>query len=126
MGFDSGPPGASAAELVRMVEGGLTSAEGLAAATAGSAAALGSDEVGAVEPGRSADLLVVDGDPSSDVRVLADWARIWLVLRDGRPVAGTALEATGPSSCPEPPRRSGRAAPRRRAWRSWPASRRAQ
>jgi cytosine/adenosine deaminase-related metal-dependent hydrolase len=76
-----------------MVEGGLTSAEGLAAATAGSAAALGSDDVGAVEPGRSADLLVVDGDPSSDVRLLADRDRIWLVLRDGRPVAGTALEA---------------------------------
>jgi imidazolonepropionase-like amidohydrolase len=96
LGFDSGPPGASAAELVRMVEGGLTSAEGLAAATAGSAAALGSGEIGAVERGRSADLLVVDGDPSSDVRVLADWARIWLVLRDGRPVAGTALEAEAP------------------------------
>ncbi len=96
MGFDSGPPGASAAELVRMVDGGLTSAEGLAAATAGSAAALGSDDVGEVEPGRRADLLVVDGDPTSDVRVLADWGRIWLVLRDGRPVAGTVLEAETP------------------------------
>jgi imidazolonepropionase-like amidohydrolase len=106
LGFDSGPPGASAAELVRMVEGGLTTAEGLAAATAGSAAALGTDEVGAVEPGRSADLIVVDGDPSSDVRVLADWARIWLVLRDGRPVAGTALEGGGilPTAAAQPAR----------------------
>ncbi len=96
MGFDSGPPGASAAELIRMVDGGLTTAEGLAAATTGSAAAIGTDEVGAVEPERSADLIVVDGDPASDVRVLGDWARIWLVLRDGRPVAGTVLESDGP------------------------------
>ena len=93
MGFDSGPPGANAAELVRMVDGGLSATEGIEAATAGSASALGLDDLGAIERGKTADLLVVDGDPLADVRVLADWSRIWLVLREGRPVSGAALEA---------------------------------
>jgi imidazolonepropionase-like amidohydrolase len=91
MGFDSGPPGANAVELVRMVDGGLNAAQGVEAATAGSATALGLDHVGVVATGKRADLLVVDGDPLADVRVLADQARIWLVFRDGRPVAGEAL-----------------------------------
>ncbi|HEX4745688.1 MAG TPA: amidohydrolase family protein [Gaiellaceae bacterium] len=93
MGFDSGPPGASVAELIRMVDGGLSAREGLDAATRGSAAALGLEDVGVVEPGKMADLLVTDGDPVADIGVLADSSRIWLVLRDGRPVAGTALRA---------------------------------
>jgi imidazolonepropionase-like amidohydrolase len=98
MGFDSGPPGANVAELVRMVEGGLTAEEGVLAATAGSAAALGLPELGEVAPGKAADLLVVDGDPYADARVLADAANLWLVLRDGRPVAGALL--AGHASAP--------------------------
>jgi imidazolonepropionase-like amidohydrolase len=98
MGFDSGPPGANVAELVRMVDGGLTAGEGVLAATAGSAAALGLPELGEVAPGTAADLLVVDGDPYSDARVLADATNIWLVLRDGRPVAGDALHGQAPAA----------------------------
>jgi imidazolonepropionase-like amidohydrolase len=93
MGFDSGPPGANAAELVRMVDGGLTTAEGIEAATAGAAAALGRSDLGVMALGNAADLLVIDGDPLEDVRMLADPSMIWLVLRDGRPVAGTATTA---------------------------------
>ena len=63
MGHDSGPPGDNAIELVRMVYGGLTALEGIAAATQGSAAALGLDDVGTVTAGAGADLLVLDGDP---------------------------------------------------------------
>ena len=92
MGYDSGPPGANALELVRMAEGGLGAAAAIQAATEGSAKALALEEVGTVEPGKAADLLVVDGDPLDDVRVLIDPARIWLVLKDGRPVAGSRLE----------------------------------
>jgi imidazolonepropionase-like amidohydrolase len=89
MGHDSGPPGANAIELVRMSDGGLGPAAAIRAATWGSARALGLDEeLGTVEPGKTADVLVVDGDPFADVRVLADRANIWLVLKDGRPVAG--------------------------------------
>lgn len=92
LGFDSGPPGANVLELVRMAEGGLGASEAIRAATEGSARALGLTEVGTVEAARLADLLVVDGDPLADVRVLTDPARIWLVLKEGRAVAGQALE----------------------------------
>ena len=91
MGFDSGPPGANGLELVRMVEGGLTPLEGLVAATQGSAQALGIEDVGALEPQHVADLLIVSGDPLADIRVLTQPEQIWLVLKDGRPVAGRAL-----------------------------------
>jgi imidazolonepropionase-like amidohydrolase len=88
MGFDSGPPGANALELTRMVDGGLTPLEGIRAATMGSARALGLDDVGTIEPGKVADVLVIDGDPLEDVRILCDRDRLWLVLKDGRRVAG--------------------------------------
>jgi imidazolonepropionase-like amidohydrolase len=89
MGFDSGPPGDNALELTRMVDGGLTPLEGIGAATAGSARALGLVDVGTVEPGKAADVLVVDGDPLEDVGILCDRRRLWLVLKDGRSVGGT-------------------------------------
>ena len=91
MGFDSGPHGANALELVRLADAGLTPAETIVAGTSGSAAACGLEDVGRVAPGQLADLLVVDGDPLADVSVLADDARRWLVLLAGRPVAGRAL-----------------------------------
>ncbi len=112
MGYDSGPPGANAVELVRMAAGGLTPLQAISAATAGSARALGLADVGTVEPGKSADLLVVDGDPLADARVLTDPQRIWLVLKDGRAVSGHALVterspwlAGEPEAPPAPPDR---------------------
>jgi imidazolonepropionase-like amidohydrolase len=89
MGYDSGPPGASANELVRMAEAGLGAAAAIRAATDGSARALGLVEVGTVEPGRIADLLIVDGDPLEDPGVLLDTERIRLVIQAGRVVGGT-------------------------------------
>ena len=89
MGYDSGPPGATANELVRMAEAGIGAAEAIRAATAGSATALGlADDRGTIEPGLAADLVVVDGDPLADPAILLDPARIVLVFRDGRIVAG--------------------------------------
>jgi imidazolonepropionase-like amidohydrolase len=38
-----------------------------------------------------ADLVVIEGDPLADVRVLTQPERVWLVLKEGRPVAGRAL-----------------------------------
>jgi len=93
MGFDSAPHGANALEVVRMVEGGLTPMQGLVAATSGSAAALGLPEIGRIAPGAVADLVVVDGDPLADVRLLTRPERIWLVIQQGRPIAGAILDA---------------------------------
>jgi len=93
MGYDSGPPGANGKELVRMVDAGLTAGEAIAAATCGSARALGLTDRGTIEPGLAADLLVVDEDPVADPAVLADPARIRVVARDGMPVAGTSWAA---------------------------------
>jgi imidazolonepropionase-like amidohydrolase len=88
MGHDSGPPGANAIELVRMVDGGLSPLEGIAAATLGSARALGLPDVGTVSPGAVADLLVVNGDPLVDVRILCAPERVWMVVQEGRVMAG--------------------------------------
>jgi imidazolonepropionase-like amidohydrolase len=80
-------------ELLRMIHHGLTAAEALVAATRTGAEALGIDEhVGTVEPGKLADLLIVDGDPLSEPQLLRDRGSIWLVIQSGEPVAGAALE----------------------------------
>ena len=97
MGFDSGPPGANATELVRMVEGGLPSAEAVVAATANGAHALGLADVGIVRVGAVADLLAVAGDPLAEPRLLLDRDRIELVVRGGEVVAGRVLDGSGPA-----------------------------
>ena len=96
MGFDSGPHGANALELVRLAHAGLTPGETVVAGTSGAAAACGLGDVGRVAPGQLADLLIVDGDPLVDVGVLADDSRRWLVLLSGRPVAGRVLASSDP------------------------------
>ncbi len=86
-------PKGTAFELVRMVHHGLSSTEALTAATKTAAEALGlAAELGTVERGKLADLLVVDGDPAVDPALLTRRERIWLVLQLGAPVAGQALE----------------------------------
>ena len=97
MGYDSHPHGANASELVRLVKAGMTAAEAVVAGTSGAAAACGLEDVGRVAPGQLADLVVVDGDPMSDIGVLADDAKRWLVLLGGNPVAGRALDASDPT-----------------------------
>lgn len=86
MGHDSGPPGDNAIELVRMVDGGCSPLEGISAATRGSAQALGLPDVGTVAPGAVADVLVIDGDPLADVRVLLQSERIRMVIQGGETV----------------------------------------
>ncbi|MET1232703.1 MAG: amidohydrolase family protein [Candidatus Limnocylindrales bacterium] len=88
MGYDSGPPGTSARELVRLAEAGLPPLEAITAATSGSAQALGLADRGIVKPGKVADLLVVDGDPIVDPTVIADRDRITMVVHSGRIVDG--------------------------------------
>ena len=83
MGTDSGvtPHGRNLAELELMAKGGMEPAQALAAATSSAAELLGvADELGTLEPGKRADVVVVDGDPF-DFATLHD--RIEQVWKDG-------------------------------------------
>jgi imidazolonepropionase-like amidohydrolase len=77
--------GENMVELQFMVEFlGMSPREALVSATSRAAACIERDDVGVIEPGRYADLVVVDGDPLSDIRILQDRARIRLVMKGGR------------------------------------------
>ncbi len=75
--------GGNAYELEMLVESGLTPTEALVAATSGAAAGIAFPEVGSVAPEHFADLVWVDGDPLSDVRILQQIDRIGLVIKGG-------------------------------------------
>lgn len=68
-------------ELENYASGGLTPFEVLRTATSVSAEAMGiSADLGTVEPGKLADLDIVDGNPLSDIR---DLRRVRRVIKDG-------------------------------------------
>jgi imidazolonepropionase-like amidohydrolase len=84
-GTDCGAPGhphgTLPEELRLMVEAGATPQQALRFGTSAAAELLGlGDEVGALEPGKRADLLAVAGDPTLDIQSLRE---VRLVLRDG-------------------------------------------
>ena len=90
MGTDSGvaPHGRNLRELELMVAGGMTPAAVLVATTKTAAELLGVDaDRGTIEPGKRADLVIVDGDPL-DMTDLA--ARVRAVYQDGLLVSGAA------------------------------------
>jgi imidazolonepropionase-like amidohydrolase len=76
-------PGTSAQEIVRLNEAGLGSLEAIAAATTGGAAALGRADLGRLTPGACADLVVVNGRPDEDVRLVASPDNFEFVMKDG-------------------------------------------
>ena len=83
MGTDSGvtPHGQNLRELSLMVDGGMTPMQAIEATTRSAAELMGlQDELGTVEPGKRADLVIVDGDPL-DVATLGD--RVVEVYKDG-------------------------------------------
>jgi imidazolonepropionase-like amidohydrolase len=87
MGTDSGvtPHGANLAELSLMAEGGMSPTQVLEATTRNAAQLMGlDDELGTLEPGKRADLVVVKGDPL-ELETLAE--RIEAVYLDGRRVS---------------------------------------
>ncbi|MCA1644016.1 MAG: amidohydrolase family protein [Chloroflexi bacterium] len=93
---DFAPFGRNALELELLVEAGVLPIDALRAGTSTAAEALGVDKfTGSIEPGKSADLLIVDGDPLADVRILQDLARIKRVYLAGRLVVDrdSGLEA---------------------------------
>ena len=84
LGYDSGPPGSSALELLRLLEAGLSVIDVLRAATLGGAAALGRDDLGRIGIGCRADVVVVDGRPDEDPSVLGRPEAIRLVVGRGK------------------------------------------
>jgi imidazolonepropionase-like amidohydrolase len=75
------PHGTNLRELVSMSENGYTPAQALVAATSSAAALLGvDDQLGTIEAGKRADMVVVDGDPL-DLEKLPE--RIVFVYKDG-------------------------------------------
>ncbi|MCH8201270.1 MAG: amidohydrolase family protein, partial [Chloroflexi bacterium] len=56
------------------------------------------DVIGTVEEGKQADLVVVDGDPLSDIAVLADAERIRAVVKAGEVVKDLDAQASGGDS----------------------------
>jgi imidazolonepropionase-like amidohydrolase len=71
-------------ELELLVQAGLTPAEALAAATSGPARTFGFHDRGRIAPGLRADLLLVDGDPTADIKATRAIAGVWkLGVRSG-------------------------------------------
>jgi imidazolonepropionase-like amidohydrolase len=85
-GFPFNPNGRNAWDLELWVRHfGYTPAEVLSAATMLGGQLMGmGHELGLVREGWLADLLLVDGDPTEDVRILQDKSRIKVVMKDGR------------------------------------------
>ena len=79
--------GTYAAELAAYVElVGFSPLEALLTATAHAGPLVG-EQLGRLEEGYLADLVVVDGDPTADVRVLLDPERVGPVVKGGVPVS---------------------------------------
>ena len=68
-------------ELELMVEAGLTPMQALVAATGNAARVMGLDELGALEPGRWADFVVLDADPLADIRNTRQMDSVWIAGR---------------------------------------------
>lgn len=67
-------------EIMLIAEAGLPTLEALRSGTARAAEALGRSDVGAVEPGRWADLVIVEGRPDRDLSCLRS---VWRVYKAG-------------------------------------------
>ena len=82
-GFAWTPQGTNARDLEHFVNlFGYSPAEALACATKAGGEMMGLD-AGQVREGYLADLLLIDGDPTRDVRVMQDRSRIAMIMKDG-------------------------------------------
>ncbi len=85
------PAGANTiSEAERMVEAGMSPAQVIQAATRTAAEHLGiGDDLGTLETGKLADLIIVEGDPLENISVLRT---PWMVMKDGRVVVDNRQE----------------------------------
>lgn len=87
MGTDAGvmPHGTNLRELALMTEGGMTPMEAIVATTKTAAECLGwENELGTLEKGKLADLVVIKGNPLDDIASLSNAETIQLVIKDGK------------------------------------------
>lgn len=68
-------------ELNYLVEYGCTPMQAIQAATLWAAQSMGWTDIGALQPGKLADVIAVEGDPLADIRALDE---VILVVREGR------------------------------------------
>jgi len=85
-GFPTSPIGKNAHDIELFVTLlGYTPAEALRAATKLGGEIMGmADELGLIAPGYLADLLLIDGDPLADIRLLQDTDRLLMIMKDGK------------------------------------------
>lgn len=96
-GFAWNPHGDYAKELSFFVDFvGLSPLEVLKCATKTGAEIMGrGHDLGTLEPGKLADVLLVDGDPTTDIRLLQDRSRFRAVLQGGVVKAGRMMAPAG-------------------------------
>lgn len=84
-GFPFNPNGRNARDLAHFVDlFGYSPSEALSAATMLGGQLMGrGEELGLVREGYLADLLLVDGDPTQDVRILQDKSRLTMIMKGG-------------------------------------------
>jgi len=88
MGSDVGTPlnvhGENGLEIYWMHQAGMSAMDAIVAATGNAARALGWEAwMGTLEPGKVADLIVLDSNPLDDLHVLADKKHLQFVMKDG-------------------------------------------
>jgi imidazolonepropionase-like amidohydrolase len=93
MGTDAGTPfnfhGENAQELERMVAFGMSPMQAILASSSAAARLIGiQDQVGTIEKGKLADLLLFEGNPLRRIDLLRDRSRIIGVMQNGQFVAG--------------------------------------
>jgi len=86
MGTDAGvgEHGRNAEELGLLVEAGMSPMQAIVAATRTAAECARFTDAGTLEPGKRADLLVVDGNPLNDLRVMEDKSKLLMIMQGGR------------------------------------------
>ena len=84
-GFPYNPIGTNARDLEWFVKLlGYTPTEALVAATKLGGELMGREPLGQIKSGYLADLLLVDGDPTRDIRLLQDQQKLLMVMKDGK------------------------------------------